>query len=174
MGHGELVRGATARTVAGPVPRWPAGTDGYRPEPPAAGKHLSGEHPGTQQPTSHHNQTNTLRFSWRRTQGERAISSLTHTAPPLPEPDYHTGKGLSWSPHHHTTTITTRGAVKKLGEMRSKGLLPPLISPPPPGRSLPPRRATGGRHNILRSTKQKGCFHDHHTNETSHKPQGII
>ena len=62
------------------------------------------------------------------------IAASGATAPHRPVPDYHTGKKSLPSSPYHTIIITPRGC-KKLGEMRSKGLLPPLISAPPPGRS---------------------------------------
>jgi len=62
------------------------------------------------------------------------IAASGATAPHRPVPDYHTGKKSLPSSPYHTISITPRGC-KKLGEMRSKGLLPPLISAPPPGRS---------------------------------------
>jgi len=54
------------------------------------------------------------------------IAASGATAPHRPVPDYHTGKKSLPSSPYHTIIITPRGC-KKLGEMRSKGLLPPSL-----------------------------------------------
>jgi len=54
------------------------------------------------------------------------IAASGATAPHRPVPDYHTGKKSLPSSPYHTISITPRGC-KKLGEMRSKGLLPPSL-----------------------------------------------
>lgn len=69
-------------------------------------------------------------------------------------PDYHTHTGKA-SPRRRPTTRTIitparPEAVKKnIGEMRSKGLVPPLISHRSPTRSVPPRRANEPKRAII-------------------------
>lgn len=154
------------------LPLAPTGTG--RREQLAAGRHLSCEHPTKLPCVSAGGAHNGPRE--QMSNHFLAASGVPHHCT-APHRTTTTQEKPASPPRRPTTPSSHLGrGCKKLGEMRSKGIVFPLISHrPSPARSVPPRRATGWHHNILQGTEQKGSFfrvRDHHTipkPSTSHR-----